>query len=117
MASARKMAPPPPPHSVSMAPVAGLAPVPPVAQKLEPALAAMLEAPDKTVKVDVQILLRDASPATMEQLRKLGFEVMRPAGRDLQVAGRIAVESLAELSRMEAVRYVVLWSSGRSAGK
>ena len=116
MASARMMAPPPLPQAQA-APKSLAAPVTLVRQKLDPELASMLEGADKTVKVEVQILLRDASPATMEQLRKLGFEVMRPAGRDLQVAGRIAVESLAGLSGMEAVRYVVLWSSGRSAGK
>jgi len=63
---------------------------------LDPALIALLQAADKTAKIEVQVLLSDASAATMERLEQLGFETLRPAGRDLQAAGRIAIEKLAE---------------------
>lgn len=98
--------PPPPPPQVAMS-VAVADQLPPAEGKLDPALAALLQAPDKTTKVEVQVLLRDTSAATLEQLKKLGFEVLRPAGRDLQVTGRIAIGQLEALARLEAVRYVV----------
>jgi Ca-activated chloride channel family protein len=75
--------------------------------KLDPALATLAKGADRTTKVDVQVLLRDASAATMAQLQQLGFEVVRPAGRDLMLIGRIAAGRLAELSAVGAVRYVV----------
>jgi hypothetical protein len=93
------------PSQISMSP-GGTVYYPPT-QKLDPALVAKLQAADKTAKIKIQILLSDASPATMEQLRKLGFEVLRAPGRDLQVTGRIAIEKLTELSQLQAVRYIV----------
>jgi Ca-activated chloride channel family protein len=79
-------------------------PAPAAKAKLDPALAALLDASDKTAKVS--ILLRDASATTMDRLRQLGVEVLQPGG-GLQVAGRIAIEKLAELSNIDAVRYIV----------
>jgi len=127
MSSVPVAAPPPPPPAAAPAPArqfdAGrlLAPsaVPkPIAmsrgssgyllsQKLDPALVTMLESGDQTSKVDVQILLGDTSAATMDLLKNLGFEVLQPAGRDLQVVGRIALDKLAELAQIPAVRYIV----------
>jgi hypothetical protein len=74
---------------------------------LDPALVVLLQAADKTAKIEVQVLLSDASAATLERLEQLGFETLRPVGRDLQAAGRIAIEKLAELSALDAVRYIV----------
>jgi Ca-activated chloride channel homolog len=77
-------------------------------QKVDPALAELLKQPHNTARVQVQILLRDGSPATLERIGQLGVEVIRPAGRDLQLTAWIAIEKLVELSQLEAVRYVVL---------
>jgi hypothetical protein len=57
--------------------------------------------------VDVQVLLRDASAATMARLQQLGFAVVQPAGPELLLIGWIEVGRLEELSGVPAVRYVV----------
>lgn len=76
--------------------------------KLDPSLLALTKTPNQQkTAVEVQILLRDASPATLEQLTKAGLEILRAPGPDLQVRGRITVALLRKLLDLPAVRYVV----------
>jgi Ca-activated chloride channel family protein len=75
--------------------------------KLDPALSEMMRAPNRDVKVTVQILLRDASAETLEKLRALGVEILREPGKDMLMTARIAAEKLLDLTKLDAVRYVV----------
>jgi hypothetical protein len=75
--------------------------------KLDPALTALTNGADRAAKVNVQVLLRDASEATIARLREVGLEITRQPGRDLLVAGRIETGRLMELTATDAVRYVV----------
>jgi Ca-activated chloride channel family protein len=52
-------------------------------------------------KAMVRLALADTAPATMESLRKLGFEVIRGGGG--MVTGRIAVDKLEALSQLAVV--------------
>jgi Ca-activated chloride channel homolog len=57
-------------------------------------------------KAEVQIWLVEKSPASLAELKKLGFEVTSdPPGSKL-VIGRVAVEKLAKLTELPSVRYV-----------
>jgi len=60
----------------------------------------------KTGKLEVRILLSDDSPAVMDQLKKLGFEMMLKPKTAKIVIGRIAAERLPELEKLTAVLYV-----------
>jgi Ca-activated chloride channel family protein len=71
-----------------------------VLSKIDPSLKG------KTGKLEVRIMLSDDSPAVMDQLKKLGFEiVLRPQTAKI-VIGRIAAEKLPELEKLTAVLYV-----------
>ena len=75
--------------------------------KMEPALQALARSADANAKVEVQILMRSIAPAVMERLKQLGFETTRAPGAGLQVRGRILAQKLADLARLEDVRYIV----------
>jgi Ca-activated chloride channel homolog len=85
----------------------------PNSAKLDPALAEMTQAGEGGITVTVQILLRDASSATIDKLRAAGLEIVRAPGEDLMMAGRITVEKLAQITVIDAVRYVVKVQSTR----
>jgi len=76
-------------------------------RKLSKELAALAKSANRTLRVDVQVLLSDTSAATIEKLRQLGFVVVRPAGREMLLTGSIEAGRLTELSGVTAVRYVV----------
>jgi hypothetical protein len=76
-------------------------------RKLDPKLVAALTSADQTSKLEVQILLRDASAPALEELRKVGLEDSKPAGSGLQIFGRIAIADLKDLAGLSNVRYVV----------
>jgi len=101
----------PPPPAMARAPKAGLMITGSVGDgrtaKVDPALVALTKTAGQTTKVEVQILLRDATAATMDRLKQIGFEVLQPAGKDLLIVGRIAAGKLMELAAVDAVRYVV----------
>jgi Ca-activated chloride channel family protein len=110
--SAALVAPPPPPPPPALAPARQfqtsaliaarqIPPDAPAHGKIDPALAGAAGV------VRVRILLRDASPATLDRLRAIGVEVLTAPGKDLQLTGRIAAEKLTDLARLDAVRYVV----------
>jgi Ca-activated chloride channel family protein len=110
--------PPPPPPSVVPPPLARQArvyrgmrppsePADPTGGKLDPALATLARESDAAALIEVRVLLRDASSATLDALRALGFTMSKAPGRDLQATGRIAAGKLLELARLAAVRFVV----------
>jgi Ca-activated chloride channel family protein len=69
--------------------------------KIDPALLRL--PPGKTA---VQIALADASPANLEQLKKLGFELRLHPNKGRLVIGRIDVARLHELALLPFVRYI-----------
>ena len=109
-------APPPPPApaavrrpailSVPMAVPAAVARVS-SAPKLDPELERMLRPGNVVLEVEVLVLLRDASAATMQQLAAAGLRLLKAPGKELLVTGRIPTGRLEELSRIAAVRYIV----------
>ncbi len=92
----------------------------PNAAKLHSALAAVAErlknkrtAPTaeeaqfvKNGKAEIQVWLLDASSETMEQLKKLGFELLVQPKSAKLVIGRLPIDKLAALVELKAVRYV-----------
>ncbi|MGH7166513.1 MAG: VIT and vWA domain-containing protein [Nitrospiraceae bacterium] len=92
----------------------------PNATKLHPALAAVAERLKnkrtiptaeeaqfvKNGKAEIQVWLLDASSETLEQLKKLGFELLvQPKSAKLAI-GRLPIDKLAALAELKAVRYV-----------
>ena len=78
----------------------------PSLQKLDPALNKLAQE-GSTDTVEVQVLLREASPPTLDRLRAAGLEILDTPGTDLLVRGRIIASRLAELTKLDAVRYIV----------
>ncbi len=80
---------------------------PPPVSKLSPALAGSNAAKlAKNGKVEVQVFLTSTTPAALEQLKKLGFELIGEPKAAKMVIGRIAVEKLKALSELTVVTYV-----------
>lgn len=92
----------------------------PNAAKLHPVLAAVAErlknkrtTPTaeeaqfvKNGKAEIQVWLLDASSETIEQLKKLGFELLVQPKSAKLVIGRLPIDKLAALAELKAVRYV-----------
>lgn len=57
-------------------------------------------------KAEVQVWLTDKSPASLTKLKELGFEVVLDAKASKLIIGRIAVEKLETLARLDFVKYV-----------
>lgn len=57
-------------------------------------------------KAELQIWLSDKSPATIAELKKLGFEIVLDPTTSKMLIGRISLEKLAALSELKAVRYI-----------
>jgi Ca-activated chloride channel family protein len=57
-------------------------------------------------KVRVEVWLADWSPAALDQLRRLGFEADAPGKVTKIRTGRIAIDKLADLSRLTVVQWV-----------
>jgi Ca-activated chloride channel homolog len=87
--------------------------------KLHPSLAALVErlknnkppAADEAKfvrngKAEIQVWLNDKSAETIAALRKLGFEVVLEPKSSRMLIGRVAIEKLAALAEIKAVRYV-----------
>ena len=70
------------------------------ASKLDPSLIG------KTGKLEVRVWLVDISAQTIEQLKKLGLEIILQPKSAKMVVGRIAAEKLAALAELKAVKYV-----------
>jgi Ca-activated chloride channel homolog len=88
--------------------------------KLHPALAAIVERIEKrnpnptpeerrlvrNGKAELQIWLTDTSPQTIAALKRLGFELVLAPKTAKMMIGRLPVEKLAELAKLDVVRYV-----------
>jgi hypothetical protein len=75
-------------------------PAPKPASKLDPSLIG------KTGRLEVRVWLADTSTQTIEQLKKLGLEIiLQPKSAKMGV-GRIAGEKLAALAELKTVKYV-----------
>jgi Ca-activated chloride channel family protein len=57
-------------------------------------------------RAEIQVWLADKSAATMEQLKKLGFEVVLDPKSSKVVIGRLPIEKLSALAELAAVKYV-----------
>ncbi len=57
-------------------------------------------------KAEVQIWLTDKTPEALAQLKQLGFEIVLDPKSAKLVIGRIAIEKLEALSKLDVVRYV-----------
>jgi TonB family protein len=57
-------------------------------------------------KAEVQIWLTEKSAATIEQLKKLGFEVILDPQSSKVIIGRLPVENLASLAELPVVRFI-----------
>jgi len=57
-------------------------------------------------KAEVQVWLRDKSPASLAKLKVLGFEVVLDAKSSKLIIGRLPVEKLEALARLDFVKYV-----------
>ena len=60
----------------------------------------------KNGKAEIQIWLNDKSAANLDQLKQLGFEVVLDPKSSKLLIGRISVEKLEALSKLEFVRYI-----------
>jgi len=106
--SAVPIAAPPPPSTVAPKPAPS---------KLDASLVALINhqpVRDEPVqmqngKVSVQVFLNDASAATLKQLQQLGLEVVLKPQSGKAVVGRIAVEKLAALAQLDAVKFVAAY--------
>ena len=77
----------------------------PVKYKLHPSLQQAINGP-KHVKLEVQVWLTDGSAAAIEELKKLGFEVIAQPKSAKMVIGRITADKLDALSKLAVVTYV-----------
>ena len=57
-------------------------------------------------KAEVQVWLTDKSPASLAKLKQLGFEVVLDAKSSKLIIGRLPVEKLEALARLDFVTYV-----------
>ena len=60
----------------------------------------------KDGKADIQVWLTDKSTANLDQLKQLGFEVVLDPKSSKLLIGRISLEKLEALSKLEFVRYI-----------
>ena len=60
----------------------------------------------KNGKVEVQVFLTSTAASAIDQLKKLGFELIGQPKSGKLVVGRIAVEKLKALSELMVVAYV-----------
>jgi Ca-activated chloride channel family protein len=57
-------------------------------------------------KAEVQVWLKEASKEALDALKQAGFEILRAPNGAVPAIGRIRVEKLAALARLEVVRYI-----------
>jgi Ca-activated chloride channel family protein len=88
--------------------------------KTNPAIAALIERLKKNAstpaadeakfvrnrKAEIQVWLTDKSPETLNQLKRLGFEIVLEPKSQKLIIGRITIEKLSELVNLPCVTYV-----------
>src|SRR5262245_51661738 len=57
-------------------------------------------------KAEIQVWLTDKSAETIEQMKKLGFEVILDPHSSKVIVGRLPIEKLAALLELPAVKYI-----------
>ncbi|MBD0373543.1 MAG: VWA domain-containing protein [Pyrinomonadaceae bacterium] len=57
-------------------------------------------------KAEIQVWLFDKTPEALEELKRLGFEVVLNPTTSKLVIGRIAIEKLSALAELKSVRYI-----------
>jgi hypothetical protein len=57
-------------------------------------------------KAEVQVWMTDKTAASMEKLKELGFEVVLNAQNSKLIIGRVSVEKIETLARLDFVKYV-----------
>jgi hypothetical protein len=57
-------------------------------------------------RAGVQVWLKEKTPEALEELKKLGFEVVLDPRSSRMCVGRVAVEKLSALAALDIVRYV-----------
>ncbi len=82
-------------------------PAPDWRAKLDPGLLATA-ARSGSSELTVQVYLRDTSPATVQALSRIGFQIVSQPKTGTLWTGRIRADKLEMLARIEAVRYVAL---------
>jgi Ca-activated chloride channel family protein len=90
------------------------------ALKLHPAIAALVDrlkqrnqAPTaeeakfvKNGRAEVQVWLSDMTPTTLDEIKKLGFEIVLQPKTGKLIIGRVPIEKLPLLAEMKSVRYL-----------
>lgn len=88
--------------------------------KLHPAIAALVErlkqrnqAPTaeeakfvRNGRAEVQVWLSDTTPTTLDEIKKLGFEIVLQPKTSKLIIGRVPIEKLRLLAEMKSVRYL-----------
>ena len=73
--------------------------------KLHPAIQALIDR-KSTDKTEIQIFLTSTAPEVIEQLKKLGLEIVLQPKTAKIIIGRLAANKLAALAEMKEVRYI-----------
>jgi hypothetical protein len=93
----------------TMAMVRAASPISQPPSKMHPRIAALAAGkPPSAGKVEVQVWLTALSNQALDALKRVGLEILRPASsvNVMLVIGRIRVEKLAELAKLDVVRYI-----------
>jgi Ca-activated chloride channel homolog len=56
--------------------------------------------------VELQLFLKDVSPAVMDQLKSMGFKLRQDRPKQGSVLGRLPLSKLTELAKMETIKFV-----------
>ncbi|MCC6366101.1 MAG: VWA domain-containing protein [Bryobacterales bacterium] len=85
-------------------------PEPKATAKLHPDVAAALQGAKagfvRNGKAEVKVYLTNLSPATIEGLKALGFEVLRQETGEQAVTGRVSLDKIEAIARLPVVRYI-----------
>jgi hypothetical protein len=60
----------------------------------------------KNGKAELKLYLTSKEPAILQSLKALGFEVVEQDPLAMTVTGRIAVDKIAELAKLDGIRYI-----------
>lgn len=92
-----------PPPAAAVAPPPGLS-----AHKIDAALRSRMLNAQPNDKVEVLVLLNDASGATLERMKQLGFELIAAPNSANIIAGKIAIGKLEALAQLTQIRNITL---------
>jgi Ca-activated chloride channel family protein len=82
--------------------------VEPNLEKLSPALISLIRSGQPNRKVEVMVLLNDASESVLRELRRLGLEITVAPNSSNLLSGRVSVSELAGLAQLTSVRTIAL---------